>query len=372
MERNSPFNNKKAVLFSVLAVATALLYFYNAKAITAGVKDGLAVCANAVIPSLFPFMIFASFLVQSKLSDTLSRPFSAFTRRVLHLPVYTGAVFLLSLIGGYPVGARAIAQLCQEKRLSTKTAARMLCFCVNAGPAFLISAVGLKMLNNYKAGVVILISQTLASIIIGCILGLSYPKDDDSHAYEKADAVSPSLADSFVLAVTNAAKGIFNICAFVITFSAILALVKSLPFIKELYALSSNNWHAGAQAAFTGFFEVTLGCISAAKVSGTPAIILTSALCSFGGCSVICQTVSCFSGLSVRMTPYLISRGVHMVLSCLFAFGLTHLFPDTVTTFSFTQSPIMVHNLSGTPIAACALLLLCAALILFRKDKIFL
>ncbi|MFA9382095.1 MAG: hypothetical protein ACERKO_13650, partial [Acetanaerobacterium sp.] len=128
----------KTLAAALLVIGVAVLYFCNAQAVSAGVRDGLLVCANTLIPSLFPFMILCAFIVNSRLSDYLSAPFAFFTARVLRLPAFTGSVFLLSLVGGYPVGARMIAQLYREGRISGHTASRMLLFCVNAGPAFLI------------------------------------------------------------------------------------------------------------------------------------------------------------------------------------------------------------------------------------------
>ncbi|SDN27508.1 sporulation integral membrane protein YlbJ [Acetanaerobacterium elongatum] len=370
MEGMNKTGLKKAVILSVFVTVLALLYFLNSTAVISGVKEGLAACVNAVIPSLFPFMVLCSFLINSRLSDTLSRPLSFFTAKILHLPKYTGTIILLSLIGGYPIGARSIAALCRDKRLDAKTAARMLCFCVNAGPAFLITAVGTKMFGNPYTGVIIFAAQTIASIIIAIFSGIKMKGAEKKVLLDSYTNTTAPLAEAFVEAVTGSALGILSICGFVVIFSAILALLKELPLAAGIYTFLPLDLRSWGMAVFTGVFEVTLGCASTAAISGSSAVILACALCSFGGLSVICQVTAFFNGLKVSMRPYILSRFVHIPLSCLIAAGLQALFPGAIAVFSFTpESPLTAYGLSGPPLAAGVLLVLCIALILFKKDR---
>lgn len=104
----------------LLLLAAALLVL--SKEVGDGVREGLSICTNVVIPSLFPFMILSSFLALSPLSELISRPLSPITRRLFHLPPELGATVLMSFVGGYPVGAKTIASLVREKKLSQETA----------------------------------------------------------------------------------------------------------------------------------------------------------------------------------------------------------------------------------------------------------
>lgn len=361
---------RKAIILSIFVTVLTLLYFLNGTSVINGVKEGLATCVNAVIPSLFPFMVLCSFLINSRLSDTLSRPFSIFTTKILHLPKHTGTIVFLSMIGGYPIGARSIAALCRDGRLDTKTASRLLCFCVNAGPAFLITAVGAKMLGNPNAGIIIFSAQTIASIIIGICSGIKITGIKSPELLNDYKNKTAPLAQAFVDAVTGSAQGLLGICGFVVIFSSILAMLRGLPLTATIHTLLPVSLRSWGTAVFTGFFEVTLGCASAAAISGAPGVILACMFCSFGGLSVICQVIACFHGLKVSMRPYLLSRLAHIPLSCLVAVGLQALFPRAIAAFSFTpESTLNAYHLSGTPLAACALLVLCIALILTKKDR---
>ncbi len=53
----------------LLLLAAALLVL--SKEVGDGVREGLSICTNVVIPSLFPFMILSSFLALSPLSELI-------------------------------------------------------------------------------------------------------------------------------------------------------------------------------------------------------------------------------------------------------------------------------------------------------------
>lgn len=76
----------------------------------------------------------------------------------------------MSFVGGYPVGAKTIASLVREKKLSQETAARMLCFSVNAGPSFLIGTVGVALLGSPRLGWILLFAQIASAFLIGGIV----------------------------------------------------------------------------------------------------------------------------------------------------------------------------------------------------------
>ena len=109
---------------------------------TQGAYEGLLFCAQILIPSLFPFMVLSSFVVNCGISGILSRFLAPVTKSFFRLPGSAGVTILLSMFGGYPVGARGIRTLLDRGLITREEGARMLCFAVGAGPAFVIFAVG--------------------------------------------------------------------------------------------------------------------------------------------------------------------------------------------------------------------------------------
>ncbi len=341
------------------------LYFVNAQAVSEGVRSGLAVCAVTLIPSLFPFMILCSFLVTSRLGDRLSAAFSPVTERVFRLPSYMGSVFILSLIGGFPAGAKMISEMYRSGRITSNIASRMLCFCVNAGPAFLITAVGSRMFGNAAAGVLLFCSQTAASLILALLS--RFWADKQTEVCPVQAKIKP-LMPSFVSSVKTAADAMFSVCAFVTAFSAVISFIHSLNIAEVLEGLFAFAPKGFADAILSGLFEVTLGCAKSPSIGGTLSLYYACAICSFGGLSVMGQALSFFSGMPVKALPYLLSRPIHMALSCGILLGLMKLFPRTVVTFSPANSSVTASAFSATPTVSFALMVLCAALILSNKE----
>ena len=141
-----------------------------------GAKNGIGYCLDILIPSLFPFMVLAVFVVKcglaGKLGNLLERP----VRFLFKLPGSAAAAILMSMVGGYPVGARSIAALHAAGELDDAQASRMLCFCVNAGPAFVISVVGIGFLKSAQAGMILFASQVFSSTVLGLLCGLAAQK----------------------------------------------------------------------------------------------------------------------------------------------------------------------------------------------------
>ncbi|MCL2195950.1 MAG: hypothetical protein FWB76_08380, partial [Oscillospiraceae bacterium] len=82
-------------LAACIAIAAALVL--NAPLAMQGARAALALCGNVIIPALYPFFVIAAIYVQLSGRGRTKRP-------------AVGAV-LLGLLGGYPVGAKVIAQL---------------------------------------------------------------------------------------------------------------------------------------------------------------------------------------------------------------------------------------------------------------------
>ena len=99
------------------ALLLALALLWNAAAAAEAVRRGVTLCLTSVIPALFPFFAVSSLLVSLGAGDAarvLERPFRALFR----CGGAGAAAFLLGMIGGYPVGASAVAALVRRGDVS--------------------------------------------------------------------------------------------------------------------------------------------------------------------------------------------------------------------------------------------------------------
>lgn len=207
------------------------------QAASQGVRDGLTLCGQVVIPSLFPFLALSSFLVQSGLAQRAGHLLEPITKLLFRLPGAAGSAILMSLIGGYPVGARMTVQLLDAALITQKQAQRMLFFCVNSGPAFLISAVGSAMLRSRQAGLILCAALTASALLIGLCMRFLASKETMRES-PVVPPTGPSMAQALVDAATQGCAGIVSICVWVILFSCIAALFSLLPLPSTLRILS--------------------------------------------------------------------------------------------------------------------------------------
>lgn len=114
-----------------LLIATAGLVAAPGEAI-AGAKDGLVLCFNVIVPSLFPFFVLSSLVVDLGLAAYLGRALEGLMRPLFRVSGSCAAAVALGFIGGYPVGARTALQLYQQGLCSKPEAERLLAFCNNS------------------------------------------------------------------------------------------------------------------------------------------------------------------------------------------------------------------------------------------------
>ena len=210
------------MLAATFSAACTLLIFPTAAA--TGARNGIGYCLQILVPSLYPFMVLSVFVVKSGLSEKIGKLFEAPARSVLKLPGSTAATILMSMIGGYPTGARSVAALYEIGSINEKQAARMLCFCVNSGPAFVISAVGAGFLKSQQAGIILFASQILACIILSLICGINEKKEPASKPMRKT--ASQKAANALIASVNDAARAMIAMCCFVVLFAALLNLLR--------------------------------------------------------------------------------------------------------------------------------------------------
>lgn len=326
-------------------------------AVSQGVRNGLEMCAGVLIPSLFPFMALSSFLSLTSAAGILSIPLTPVTTRLFKLPKALGAVVLLSLIGGYPVGAKSISLLLSQGKITKATAERMLCFCVNSGPSFLVTAVGIGMLTSKTAGIILFFSQTVATLLIGMAVSFrtKMPPAESEGIRIKTD-------EAFVTAVSSASSAMLAMCSFAILFSGILAVVSASGFV-EMASRFLGVEEALAKAAISGILEVTSGCVNSAGLGGITSFALISAAVSFGGLSVLFQIMSCFRENPVSFRPLIMSRFCHILLAGAIAIPLYKRFCEVHTVFAASGRPTVQTSAHSLLISVC-LLFMCAVMTL--------
>ena len=95
-----------------LLLAALALVVWPGESMSA-MKDGLSLCGNVILPSLFPFFVLSSLVVELGMSRYLGRLFQPVMAPLFRVNGSCAAALALGFVGGYPVGARTAISLYQ-------------------------------------------------------------------------------------------------------------------------------------------------------------------------------------------------------------------------------------------------------------------
>ncbi len=293
----------KKEYFELSLICTCFYFIFRfPDEVKTGVIDSLTVCFYTIIPSLFPFMVLCAYISGSNLFK--SRKIPPF------IPI-----FLLSMIGGFPIGLKMISDGALRGNLTKKSTQKLSLFCMNGGPAFIITAVGANLLKSVKAGVIIYASVVISSLIMGLILSF-FKIEDDKKINIQNDSDSPFHGISS--SVNNALHSILSICAWVVFFGGITSCLKGLRL--------NDQW----LTYISSFLEVTKGCIIFSKKINLPMI---AAIIGFGGFCVHCQVLGYLKNIDMKYFYFFLSRVFCGVLSGIICHILLIFFPIPIDVF---------------------------------------
>ena len=140
--------------------ATLALVLWPEQAMEA-MRDGIKLCGNVILPSLFPFFVLSSLVVELGMSRYLGRLLEPVMAPLFYVNGNCAAALALGFVGGYPVGARTAIQIYENGQCSRTEAERMLAFCNNSGPAFIRGVVGAGVFGSGTVGLLLYLAHLL-------------------------------------------------------------------------------------------------------------------------------------------------------------------------------------------------------------------
>ncbi len=335
-----------------MGFAAAVLIFSDE--VRSGVTSGLMLSVNSVIPSLFLFTVAALFTVKSGAGELLGRILAPVTRPLLGLNASETAVFLISTVAGYPVGARLLSSQYRDGRIPKARALKMLTFSVGAGPAFIIVTVGESFLGCRSDGIRLLICHLLASLCLAAVTRFIpdrlFSKPEAAKKPTVHIAEQSTLGDILVISVLEAGRTMLSVTAFVVFFAGIGGAVSSLKF--------------GGADRLQSLLEVTAGLSSLSRSQ----LSFGAFLLGFGGISVIFQVLSSAEALHPKFKTVLFSRLVHGLFSALFIRLAEVISPRDLQAGFFNLKPDSAAVYTS-PISALSLILLCVVMLWFLADE---
>ena len=328
-------------LLSFLCVFLVLCCVFLRPAVAAqGVLQGLTLCYQTVIPALFPILILVRLLLSGSASQILGLLLYPFVRLLGIKSKKASAAVLLGLVGGFCGGAKAIDTLYEQNEISAAQAQLLLCCTINAGLGFVVSGIGGRMLGSVAAGWLLFAALSVSSLVCGFAAKLFLPSSPTSSPALSSCVATPKTG--FVAAVQGAVDATMMLCGFVVFFSFLIAI------------LTPQNASSYVVFGISLPLEVTLACKTAAQSLSSMKLYACCAAISCMGMSVFAQVRALVSD-QISVLPLLLSRLLHLPLSCALLYMLLRLFPIAISA-SATYTPLLRMPYG----ALTAVFLLCA------------
>lgn len=330
---------------AVLSLAVGLLKYPTD--IAQGIRNGLMLLGENIIPSLFPFMVLSGYIGLSPVTDFAAKHLNKLTYALFAINAYGFFAFILGCVGGYPIGAKTTAEFYKENKLSQKEAQRVMLWSVNPGPAFAITAVGTFMAGNTKAGIIMYASCILTSLSIGLFHGILCRFAN----YEKAEVNTQPVMRKhiFIKAVSDGSRSMLSVCGWVLIFCGCAALINAT--ISNRHIVTIINCLA----------EVTLGCKSG--IENRLSLPLICAILGFSGFAVIAQVSPYLEQIGLSVKTFVCWRIVNAASSAFYCSRLLRLFPQSTAVFNPSTAQTDIAFAHSIP-AAVILVLMCFVLVL--------
>ncbi len=292
-KRNETIELTGLILFTIFCIA-------DTGAVRSAVSGGMQRCLMTIIPSLFAVMTAVEMIIRSGIITKFRR----LRTRLL-------VIFIMSMLGGYPVGTKLIIGEYESGRITKRQAELYSGVCYGAGPAFISGCISIQLYGNNTAGKVVFISNIAADIMLGLIVYILTLSGDTAAGNEKNKLSAISLTESIV----STGKTMAVICFTIIIFSVISAMIMRSGLItagsKLISKLTGRTMEEGA--------GIILSVMDITSVNSLPAndytlIPFLSAVTAFGGICVIFQ-LRAVTGGKISLYPVIGLRAAAGVLS---------------------------------------------------------
>ncbi len=327
-KRKIYFIYTKTLMFYFVVSFLILILAINSKVSVSTAKDALVLCYKALIPSLFPFFVLSGILICTGFVKVLGAILSPIVKPLFNISGEGAFAFAIGIISGYPMGAKVTSELYTAGVICKDEAERLLPFCNNSGPLFIIGAIGAGMLKDTGLGIKLYLIHIASAILVGFVFKYcgerSITKNElsiKSLVGRELRATMKSKKQSFgkILSetVSSAVNTIMLICGFVVLFSVLSECITPL-----IEVLIQNEQ---IKLFVTGIFEITAGisriseCVN---MSLNFKMLLISFLTGFGGICVHLQVLGVTSGSGIKMRRYIMGKIMQAVFAASFTFVL--------------------------------------------------
>lgn len=317
------------------------IFFANAENVISSSKEAIYFCVNSLVPSIFIFMIFCSFILYTKALESI------FNRLPNGLLSFLGICrkyvlfVLLCSICGFVNGPKLICEDYKENGGEKVDFSNAIILSSNAGIGFLIACVGSKIWGSVSFGLYLFCSQIFCSFLLGKLLlrpskkssELSQKNHEDSHMKALENSVQKdSVFKSFFNAVSSSSFTMISMCSFVIVFSVFSEILRLI----LNFDINSNGYYL-----LNIFLEFCKGSFFSVSFSNINLCAFFTGFCiGFGGICVHFQTFAVCEGYPLNKLKFVIFKFIHGILcgACAFFYVFFSKIEPKSVTFLTVQN----------------------------------
>ena len=296
-----------------------LLLLISPQRYFSSVQGGVLLFASSVLPSMLPYFFFTKLLTGTGCVPTLTATVGKPLGRAYGLSPVVAYPFLMSLLSGYPVGAKVLSDMYVKGLIDKEDARRAASFTSTSGSMFVLGSVGAVILKDMGAGVVILVAHYLGAFLNGFFYRGKGKKA--SLPMLLSPETENLLSDAMY-------ESVFSLAA-VGGFIAVAGLLADMFFdILSLCGVGGALVGNAFGVILYSAFEVTRGCVEAAAL-GINRVWTAALACfavSFGGLSVLLQSMAFLGKTGLRGGKFLLMKTTQALLSFALAVALGFLF----------------------------------------------
>ncbi|MGE4354241.1 MAG: nucleoside recognition domain-containing protein [Oscillospiraceae bacterium] len=310
---------KITLSLGVVLLIFAAMTMFSASALD-GARYGLELCLQTIVPTLLPFFVLSNLLCSLGLPGYLGRWAEPFSRRLFGVGGEGITAFILGITGGYPLGASSVSDLYNSGSITKSEARKLLLFCNNSGPAFIIGMAGVGIFHSASAGVMLYIVHILAAAAVGAALCRGNTPNRRHFTAVSAMNLGPAITSAMWRAVRSTAA----ISGFVIFFSMLASLLQEIGLFSALAGFMCEHTLLGigqSESLFLGVLELSSGIASLEGLMPNPGnLALAAFILGWGGISVHFQTAAVLSGTDLPVGQPVLGKLLHGIISAALAY----------------------------------------------------
>ena len=308
----------KAAAISSAAAFMIILVLIDPDTYVQSALTGLELFGTKVAPSLFPFFFFTGILTRLGAAEGMGRIMRRPIGLLYNAPGCGGYVWCMSILSGYPVGAKLVRELYDGKAVNGRQACTIASFTSTSGPLFIVGTVAASMFHAAKAGYILLAIHFIAALANGFLYRAKNRRGGTAVTLPRM-RISAALSESMKSALISC----LTVGGFVVIFGMAADAVYNTGLItalaKPLSRIMPNGSVTLAEGLLLGLVEVTRGAAHMAGEDIYAALPCLSFILAFGGLSIILQSLSFLSACGISAGKFLRMKFTQSFIALLFA-----------------------------------------------------